>query len=209
MCVHLTLPICAGFDTFFGYYAAALRDYWYHGGGLGCKYNGTAHNSYITDLSNSTLSEVSHADDKVNGTYDQELFTAEAVRIIDAHAAGARETNALNGGDAKSSGLYIYLAYQNVHCTAQSKATLSGAQPLHAPCTTVDTHYGKTALDTYKVMGSMITELDYGVGNVTAALDASGLPYVLVLSADNGGPLEHSTNAPLRGGKHTVGAICT
>ena len=27
---------------------------------------------------------------------------------------------------------------------------------------------------------------------------------MLVLSSDNGGPLPHSTNAPLRGGKHTL-----
>ena len=47
----------------------------------------------------------------------------------------------------------------------------------------------------------MVTELDYGLGNVTAALEAAGEPWLLALAADNGGPLEHSTNAPLRGGK--------
>jgi len=51
----------------------------------------------------------------------------------------------------------------------------------------------------------MITELDYGVGNVTAALKTSGMwqNTFLVLVSDNGGQLDHCTNAPLRGGKHT------
>ena len=49
----------------------------------------------------------------------------------------------------------------------------------------------------------MTTELDYGVANVTDALKESGLwpTTVLVLVSDNGGPLDHSTNWPLRGGK--------
>ena len=34
--------------------------------------------------------------------------------------------------------------------------------PLHAPCHEVDTLYGSTLNDTYKVMGGMITYLDYG-----------------------------------------------
>ena len=44
-----------------------------------------------------------------------------------------------------------------------------------------------------------------GIGNVTAAYKAAGLwdNTVLILVSDNGGPLDHTTNAPLRGGKHT------
>ena len=105
-------PPLPGADTFFGYYAAALRDYWYHGGGSNCKANSSSpppHNSYITDLSNSSGTNVLPAADAVNGTYDSALFTAEAVRIINEHAARAR---ANKGTDAKTSGLYIYLAYQ-------------------------------------------------------------------------------------------------
>jgi arylsulfatase A-like enzyme len=49
----------------------------------------------------------------------------------------------------------------------------------------------------------MTTELDYGVANVTDALRTSGMwpRTVLVMVSDNGGPLDHSTNWPLRGGK--------
>jgi len=49
----------------------------------------------------------------------------------------------------------------------------------------------------------MTTELDYGVANITTALKDAGLwdNTVLIFMSDNGGPLDHSTNAPLRGGK--------
>ena len=52
----------------------------------------------------------------------------------------------------------------------------------------------------------MITELDTGVRMVVEALaDAGLLPNaVVVFTSDNGGPLDHATNAPLRGGKHTL-----
>lgn len=75
---------------------------------------------------------------------------------------------------------------------------------LGAPLETVEL-YPTTILDTWKVQAAMTTELDYGVGNVTAALKATGLyeNSVMVLVSDNGGPLDHSTNAPLRGGKAT------
>lgn len=47
--------------------------------------------------------------------------------------------------------------------------------------------------------------LDFGVGNITKALNAVGHPYVLIFHSDNGGPpLEGATNAPLRYGKHTL-----
>lgn len=51
----------------------------------------------------------------------------------------------------------------------------------------------------------MLSELDASVGRVVAALKAGGLydQTVVVFVSDNGGPLDHSTNAPLRGGKHT------
>ena len=58
--------------------------------------------------------------------------------------------------------------------------------------------------DTYKVAGAMLTKLDDGVGAVQAALEARAAPYILAFCSDNGGPLDHATNAPLKGGKHTL-----
>ena len=65
--------------------------------------------------------------------------------------------------------------------------------------------YNTTVLDTYKVAGAMYTELDSGINVVIGALKANGMwdNTVLIFVSDNGGPLDHCTNAPLRGGKHT------
>lgn len=109
------------------------------------------------------------------------LFTEEAVRLIDQHTQEAAddEVNSVETMHLQCvgacvdphiclQGMFMYLAYQNVH-SASSKDP-----PLQAPCTTVDDLYSTTELDLYKVMGAMITELDYGVSNVTAALQQSG-----------------------------------
>jgi len=55
-------------------------------------------------------------------------------------------------------------------------------------------------------MGGMLTELDASVGSIVDILKTSGLyeNSVVTFACDNGGPLPHSTNAPLRGGKHTL-----
>ena len=67
---------------------------------------------------------------------------------------------------------------------------------LQAPLETVNL-YNRTKLDTFKVAGAMLTKLDDGVGAVQAALEARTTPYILAFCSDNGGPLDHSTNAPL------------
>ena len=76
---------------------------------------------------------------------------------------------------------------------------------LQAPRATVEL-YNTTILDTYKVAGAMITKLDDGVGAVHKALETAGLlaNAVIAFSADNGGPLDHATNAPLRGERSTA-----
>jgi hypothetical protein len=188
-------PTYRGFGTFLGYYAAALGDYWYHKGGAHC--NGAAANftaRYPTDLSNSTTGAPPKgaSTELTNGTYNSLLFTQRAVETIGGCSSGDRPC-------------FVYLAFQNVHSTAQSTANgLMGTHPIQAPCKTIETHYATTVLDTYKAHGGAITELDTGVGAVLAALEAAGRLYALVFVSDNGGPLPHSTNGPLRGGKHTM-----
>jgi hypothetical protein len=65
--------------------------------------------------------------------------------------------------------------------------------------------YNRTVLDTYKVAGAMYTELDRGIQTVIDALQETQMweNTVLIFVSDNGGPLDHCTNMPLRGGKHT------
>ena len=156
-----------------------------------------------------------------NGTYNEEMFTGEAERLIAKHAAGLR-----SGEIAAAAGFYLYLAYHNVHGATNDNAAQQ------APQATVDL-YNTTKLDTYKVAGTlvpgscrcmwlhwhtsvctlwppsicfagaMITKLDDGVGAVRAALEKAGMlsNSVIAFCSDNGGPLDHATNMPLRGGK--------
>ena len=57
----------------------------------------------------------------------------------------------------------------------KSAAVESGKKHgLQAPCATVDL-YSTTISDTVKLQGGMVTELDYGLGNVTSALKRVGM----------------------------------
>ena len=178
-----------GFDDFYGYYLACNADYWYHtvaNGGARCT-PGNAYNASVTDWSDNAGTALGPGDRLGrNGTYNAELLTARAEAIISAHDP--------------SRPLYLYLAYQNVHEGCARPDKLGMQAPLAAVAA-----YNTTELDTYKLMGAMISELDAGVGRVTAALRAAGLydDTLIAFVSDNGGPLEHATNAPLRGGKHT------
>ena len=93
----------------------------------------------------------------LNGTYDQVAFSQRAVEIIHEHD--------------KSSPLYIYLAYHNVHdaCIADR---FSGG--LNAPMETVDL-YKTTVRDTWKVQAAMTTELDYGVSWAASICEAASV----------------------------------
>lgn len=185
-------PTFRGFDSFLGYYAAAQADYWYHGSSHGCC---AGNKRFCTDLS---LSEgamkadgVKGAPDALNGTYNSEIFTNRAVQLIKEHASRMA---------ASQQGLYLYVPYQNVHATGGSTDKLD----LQAPCEVIDKHYGNCPTDDYKAMGAMVTMLDFGIGNITAALDTVRHPYVLIFHSDNGGPTyDGGSNAPLRGSKHT------
>jgi hypothetical protein len=146
----------------------------------------------ITDLSNSSGADILPARG-LNGTYNEQLFTAEARRLILKHGERLQQ-----GLLAPSTGFYLcvetdsrlraqppaseclrllsacasssnratvcsYLAYHNVHGATNDDA------PQQAPRATVQL-YNTTRLDTYKVAGAMITKLDDGVGAVYDAL---------------------------------------
>eukprot|EP01047_Picozoa_sp_COSAG01_P002308 COSAG01_NODE_60_length_29981_cov_23.262533_33_plen_404_part_00 len=208
-------PGCApsgrGFDTFFGYYTACQADYWYHGaaGSLeGCGKDINANyasgaNIPCTDLTNA--SGPAHgprdhhpASPSLNGTYNRILFSAEGARLVAQHATG----------DHAASPFYLYLAFMNVHdgCAGPYGSPSSEyKRGLQAPLQTVERHYNTTVKDTYKLAGAMVTELDHGVDEVVIALKQHSMwsHTLFVMVSDNGGPLDHATNAPLRGGKHT------
>ena len=128
------------------------------------------------------------------GNYSTHVYTERAVALIAEHAA--------MGGGAP---LMIYLAYQNVHLACgDAKAAKGGMGGVQAPCSTVAL-FPTVATDTFKVQSANMLELDRGVRRVTAAMGAAELwdNSVTILVSDNGGPLDHTTNWPLRGGKHT------
>jgi len=181
-----------GFDTFFGYYDACQADYWYHGASGGYPPNCTMKDGTLpTDLSNSTSEQIEAASPSLHGIYNTQLFGAEAARLVRAHPVDKP--------------FYMYLAFMSVHdgCeTGEEKTRIGGGK--QAPLATVE-KYSHTTLDTYKVAGAMYTEMDTEIGRVIAALKEKDMwgNTVVVFVADNGGPLDHCTNAPLRGGKHT------
>jgi arylsulfatase A-like enzyme len=176
-------PTYKGFDDFYGYYQACNADYWFHSSPGPCPYNVS-----VMDWSDSVEHDIGPPDRAaINGTYNRNLLSARARSIVEAHDAATP--------------LFMYLAFQNVHEGCMPTAPKLGLQ---APLSKVEL-YNTTQLDTYKVMAAMLTELDDGVADVLAALSQRGMldDTLVVFVSDNGGPLEHSTNAPLRGGKHT------
>ena len=154
------LPTYRGYDTFLGYYTACTSDYWYHGAPGGnltySKCGGVDfHDSRGTNIRGATM----QGPNSVNDTYDQEVFTSRAVKIIEQHPQDGTP-------------LFIYLAYHNVHDTCQGGG--NKRLGLNAPMNTVK-RYAQTKLDIWKVQGAMTTELDYGLGNLSVALQNAGM----------------------------------
>eukprot|EP01047_Picozoa_sp_COSAG01_P075547 COSAG01_NODE_12979_length_1654_cov_1.932476_2_plen_189_part_00 len=162
-------PTLSGFDTFLGYYEACLSDYWYHWAPEGSSLIGP-NGAPVFDFQNSSKAGGEAgwpAGTWTNGTYNAHVFTTEAIRLIEAN------------GDAGGMPMYLYLAYQNVHLACGSAPHIASVQSgkkhgLQAPCGTMEL-YPHQPSDTVKLQGAMVTELDYGVGNVTQALKRRGM----------------------------------
>ena len=179
-------PTERGFDTFLGYYLAANADLFYHWAPLSTSCKDLSPDFRAFDFSNSTLTAIKGADTSVNGTYSTNVFTAEAVKIIKSVT--------------QDESLYLYYAPQNVHLARGVGLNLG----IQAHCSTVDM-YPYVVNDTYKAQSAVMTELDWSFANITAALHSNDMwdNTLIVVVSDNGGPLAHTTNFPLRGGKHS------
>ena len=167
-----------------GYYQACNKDLFYHYAPGADQCAGTTGREM--DFSRNNETHIGGATG-LNGTYSSRAFSSAAVRIIEEH-------------DPAKGPLYLYVAPQNVHLGCGKERN----QGIQAPCESVDL-YPRVANDTFKVQSAVTTELDYVVGNVTEAMKEKGLwsNTVVTFASDNGGPLDHTTNWPLRGGKHT------
>eukprot|EP00930_Biecheleria_cincta_P045074 TRINITY_DN31067_c0_g1_i1.p1 TRINITY_DN31067_c0_g1~~TRINITY_DN31067_c0_g1_i1.p1 ORF type:complete len:543 (-),score=47.36 TRINITY_DN31067_c0_g1_i1:204-1763(-) len=119
------------------------------------------------------------------GVYSTTLYSDRAVDVISRHDA--------------STPMFMYLAYQGVH------------EPRQSPQRYIDP-YRLTIPDVgRREFAGMVSALDEGLGNVTAALHAKGMfdETLILVTTDNGGPTtECSTtgqsNWPYRGSKCSI-----
>ncbi|GJQ65594.1 hypothetical protein Trydic_g7692 [Trypoxylus dichotomus] len=125
----------------------------------------------------------------LHGEYSTDVFTKEAVRLINTHN--------------KSKPLFLYLAHAAVH-SGNPYNPLAAPDDLVAKFTSID-EYNR------RKFAGMLTKLDESVGKVVEALaDVKMLENsIIIFSTDNGGPaagfnLNAASNWPLRGVKNTL-----
>ncbi|XP_070150541.1 arylsulfatase B [Polyergus mexicanus] len=125
----------------------------------------------------------------LHGEYSTDIFTKEAVKLIDNHNS--------------SRPMFLYLAHAAVHSG-------NPYNPLPAPDEEVAKL--KNIFDyNRRRFAAMLSKLDQSVGQVVEALHKNGMlqDSVIVFSSDNGGPaagfnLNAASNWPLRGVKNTL-----
>ena len=123
----------------------------------------------------------------LHGQYSAEFYSQHTIDLIWKHKT--QETP-----------FFIYLAYQNVH------------NPHQVPQQYIDKYSSHFNTRDQQVFGGMVSAMDEGIGNITAALRDSGLGdnTIVVFTSDNGGNSNclrmntTSSNFPYRGGKKTL-----
>ncbi|XP_067932442.1 arylsulfatase I-like [Watersipora subatra] len=167
------LPVNRGFDSFYGYYQGA-EDYFSH------RICAQFPQSYCgLDLHNGTTKDIGK-----NNTYSAHVFTEEAMRLIQLQSK-------------KSSPMFMYLAYQNVH------------QPQQVPAQ-YENQYESIENEQRRILAGQVSVLDEAVSNVTEALKEAGMwdNTIFIFSSDNGGNSQAmggvGCNYPLRGNKGTL-----
>jgi len=164
-------PSARGFDSFFGLLGASIDHYTKKGGGQ------------VRDI---WRNEGEVPEEEVDeGEHATNLFSREAIGVIERHAAAGRE-----GGMEP---LFLYLAYTAPHTPLQAD------EKYLEICKEVPNRHRRTFC-------AMVAQLDEGVGNVTRALKKEGMweDTVVVFSSDNGGSfLVGGFNYMYRGGKST------
>ncbi|CAL8143458.1 unnamed protein product [Orchesella dallaii] len=175
-------PTYRGFDTHYGYWLGK-QDYYTHisidgrdDEGNGC---------WGFDFRNNT--ELNRS---VFGKYDTDLFTDEAVRIIQNH-------------DSKKP-LFLMITHIAPH-------SANDYDPLQAPKENVNKFESTIKDENRRIYAGVMDKLDESVGMVVDALSKNGLlsNSIIVISSDNGGApegfdLNFSSNWPLRGVKNTL-----
>jgi arylsulfatase A-like enzyme len=178
-------PTFRGFDSFFGFYQGG-QDYFTHKSAGGVDLH--------KDVSPNCGKGCSQIADET-GNYSTHVFTREAIQVVENHAR--RFGSGSNNSKDDTAPLFLYLAYQAVHC------------PDEVPPEYKVPYQNRTDwTNQRKTYAGMLTAADEGIGNLTSVLKDTGLwdNTLVVLTTDNGGPTtvgctQGSSNYPKRGGK--------
>lgn len=171
------LPTYRGFESHYGYYQGC-EDYYDHTYEADPEYWGLDWRRNLDLIRNET------------NLYSTDLFTAEAVNIINKHDT--------------SEPLFLYLPHQAVH------SGNTGGDPLQAPQHYVDRFLH---IKNYhrRLFAGMMAALDDSVGAVVKTLESRGMMNntIIMFTTDNGGPANGfdanaANNFPLRGVKATL-----
>jgi arylsulfatase B len=174
-------PAGRGYDTSLGYMAAA-NDFWTqvpddsvaHCPAFGAMTDLWKTNGPATGLNNSRL--CSQTNQSAGCVYEDELFRDSIIDTITAHNA--------------STPLFSFISFHNCHI------------PLEAPAAFVE-KFSFINVSDRALYAAKANHVDTMVGDVLAALRAAGLleNSLIILTSDNGGPLQNANNWPLKGGK--------
>ncbi|XP_014227795.1 arylsulfatase B-like isoform X1 [Trichogramma pretiosum] len=168
-------PTYRGFDSHFGYWNG-LQDYYTHEVA-----SSSAREGYLGFDMRRNMS-LAH---DTRGKYSTDLFTEEAVRLIERH-------------DAERGPMFMYLAHLAPHSG-------NDREPLQAP----DEHVAKFAYISdpeRRIYAAMMSKLDESVGEVVAALRRNSMLHnsIILFMSDNGAATQgihynRGSNYPLRG----------
>jgi arylsulfatase A-like enzyme len=182
-------PTFRGFESFFGFYTGG-EDYFQHSlmgddAGYDLRYD---RKQYCGEGCSQIVDE--------RGNYSTHVFTRQAIRAIEDYHDTTSASPATEE-DVEDHPLFLYLAFQAVHCPNQVPQEYSDRYENHTEFT-----------DKRKNYAGMLTAADEGIRNVTQALQAAGMweDTLVIFTTDNGGPttnccVQGSSNHPKRGGK--------
>jgi len=187
-------PVMRGFDTFTGFYNG-MQDYYTHTTSGFDTVNGTGgydmRRDYVDTDGNPHIDNILWGE---KGTYNNYLFTDEAIKIVDDHHLNYEENP-----------LFLVMSYPNPHSPIQVPEEFVEFQD--------NSHIENSFRKTY---AGLVYSMDSSVANITLALKERDMfdDTIVIFISDNGGSLTAmddkailptgASNYPLRGDKGTL-----